>query len=272
MANLKLKETRTLKVLLQIKNGFILNFTNRDLYHLFEKLDVTIDHYHSRSNSVATYSDKLDAPARKGAAVLNFFSCSGNELVGEAILQFIEYIKNEISLEKLKEEDFPETRLVDAQNIAHRLLGKPPVKIKNLPQTVFSYDTIDIILHEDIFRSVQELLNNEHYSNALENAYKVVIGKSKEITGYEKATDAFSDKNLIEIWGYKKEEAQKDNFLQGMKFLLMAIQRFRNEIAHPPLREIEKNLALHYIALASLAYKLMLSVDMHASNKQQSNK
>ena len=37
----------------------------------------------------------------------------------------------------------------------------------------------------------------------------------------------------------------------------MAIQNLRNEKAHTPAKEIDKNLAIHYIALASLAYDLI---------------
>ena len=37
----------------------------------------------------------------------------------------------------------------------------------------------------------------------------------------------------------------------------MAIQFLRNEKAHTPARDLDKNLAIHYIALASLAYDLI---------------
>lgn len=37
----------------------------------------------------------------------------------------------------------------------------------------------------------------------------------------------------------------------------MAIQKLRNEKAHTPATRIDKNLAIHYIVLASLAYDLI---------------
>jgi len=37
----------------------------------------------------------------------------------------------------------------------------------------------------------------------------------------------------------------------------MAIQKLRNEKSHKPAEIINKNSALHYIALASLAYELI---------------
>ena len=49
---------------------------------------------------------------------------------------------------------------------------------------------------------------------------------------------------------------EKD-FFEGVKFLHMAIQFLRNEKAHTPALDLDKNLAIHYIALASLAYDLI---------------
>jgi len=37
----------------------------------------------------------------------------------------------------------------------------------------------------------------------------------------------------------------------------MAIQKLRNEKSHKPAEDIDKNLAIHYIVLASLAYDLI---------------
>jgi len=37
----------------------------------------------------------------------------------------------------------------------------------------------------------------------------------------------------------------------------MAIQKLRNEKAHTPAMIVDKNLAIHYIVLASLAYDLI---------------
>lgn len=37
----------------------------------------------------------------------------------------------------------------------------------------------------------------------------------------------------------------------------MAIQKFRNEKAHTPAKALDRNLAIHYISMASLAYQLV---------------
>ncbi len=38
----------------------------------------------------------------------------------------------------------------------------------------------------------------------------------------------------------------------------MAIQNFRNNIVHSLSKKIDKNIAIHYIYLASLAYSLII--------------
>lgn len=120
-----------------------------------------------------------------------------------------------------------------------------------------SDNQISIILQKEVFSHVKKLLNDGHYFNAVEESYKIVREKLKLITGKEKAHEAFSEGNYTTIFGHEaKNDAEKD-FFEGVKFLHMAIQKLRNEKAHTPANEIDKNLAIHYIVLASLAYDLI---------------
>lgn len=116
---------------------------------------------------------------------------------------------------------------------------------------------ISIILQKEVFSHVKKLLNDKHYFNAVEEAYKIVREKLKLITGKEKAHEAFSESNYIIIFGYEAKDDVEKDFFEGVKFLHMAIQKLRNEKAHTPAKEIDKNLAIHYIVLASLAYDLI---------------
>jgi uncharacterized protein (TIGR02391 family) len=118
-------------------------------------------------------------------------------------------------------------------------------------------NNINIVLKKEVFSHVKDLLNDKHYYNAVEESYKVVREKLREITGKEKAHEAFKKENYLKIFGHNaKNEAEKD-FFEGVKFLHMAIQNLRNEKAHTPAGPIDKNLAIHYIVLASLAYDLI---------------
>lgn len=127
----------------------------------------------------------------------------------------------------------------------------------NSNTTTINDDKISIVLEKDIFDHVKKLLNDGYYFNAVEESYKIVRGKLKDITGTEKATEAFNNANYNMIFGHLPiDDAEKD-FFEGIKFLHMAIQFLRNEKAHTPAKKLDKNLAIHYIALASLAYGLI---------------
>lgn len=77
------------------------------------------------------------------------------------------------------------------------------------------------------------------------------------MTREEQAHKAFCDENFEKIFVHApKDDAEKD-FFEGIKFLNMAIQKFRNEKAHTPAKPLDRNLAIHYISLASLAYELI---------------
>lgn len=116
---------------------------------------------------------------------------------------------------------------------------------------------ISISLQKKVFSHVKKLLNDEHYFNAVEESYKIVREKLKSITGKEKAHEAFNKNNYARIFGHEAKDDVEKDFFEGVKFLHMAIQNLRNEKAHTPAKEIDKNLAIHYIVLASLAYDLI---------------
>ena len=98
---------------------------------------------------------------------------------------------------------------------------------------------------------------NEDYFHALEEAYKVVRKKLKQLTHQEKASSAFSEDNYPKIFGHIPQDEVERDFFEGTKFLNMAIQKFRNEKAHDLAKPLDRNVAIHYLAVASLAYDLI---------------
>jgi uncharacterized protein (TIGR02391 family) len=129
--------------------------------------------------------------------------------------------------------------------------------VSQIRSASFTNGTISITLQRDLFLHVESLFNSGHYFNAVEESYKIVRQKLKSITWEEQAHKWFSDNNYeLIFWHIPINDAEK-NFFDGVKFLHMAIQNLRNEKAHTPAKEIDKNLAIHYIALASLAYDLI---------------
>jgi uncharacterized protein (TIGR02391 family) len=168
-----------------------------------------------------------------------------------------EYIESQILIAKLQKEDFPIERINSCKQIAQKLLESGVDEEKNSPRATFHDGNISITLQKEIFDHVQELLNNGHFFNAVEESYKVVRQKLKDITGREKATEAFSSSNIEKIFGHQPMNDAEKDFFEGVKFLHMSIQFLRNEKAHTPAHDLDKNLAIHYISLASLAYDLI---------------
>ncbi|GIW67959.1 MAG: hypothetical protein KatS3mg096_827 [Candidatus Parcubacteria bacterium] len=246
MANLSTNEKQILEKLFQMEHGYVLNFSDRTMGEFFRD-EVGVDIYAEKYN----YASGSKANRMRG-----FWLKADNKLVGKSIIKLIEYIETQILIDGLNKSDFPSSRIEAARAIAERLLGEK-IRVENKSQATYKDGNINIELQKDIFNHVQKLLNNGHYFNAVEEAYKVVRKKLKEVSGKERATDAFNSMNYKKIFGHEpRDEAEKD-FFEGVKFLHMSIQFLRNEKAHTPARDLDKNLAIHYIALASLAYDLI---------------
>lgn len=247
MGTLNTNEKQILEKLFQMQGGYVLNFSDRTMGEFFRD-DIGIDIYHKKYN----YGSGSKANRLRG-----LWLGADDKTVGKVISKLISYIENQIVIENLKQEDFPGSRLHAAREISERLLGRKGNAKEGKSQASFKNGNISIALQRDIFDHVQKLLNDGHYFNAVEEAYKIVRKKLKDVSGKEKATDAFSASNYERIFGRQPLDDAERDFFEGTKFLHMAIQFLRNEKAHTPARDLDKNLAIHYIALASLAYDLI---------------
>ncbi|MBU0630599.1 MAG: TIGR02391 family protein [Candidatus Margulisbacteria bacterium] len=247
MANLTTNEKQLLEKLLQMESGYVLNFSDRTMEEFFRD-DVGVDIYSKKYY----YGSGSKANRLRG-----LWLKADDKIVGKSILKFIEYIENQILIGGLKKEAFQEERIRAGKEIGEKLAGKKTEKTENRSQATFKSGNINIVLQKDVFDHVQKLLASGHYFNAVEEAYKIVRKKLKDVTGKEKATDAFNGSNYEKIFGHLPADDAEKDFFEGVKFLHMAIQFLRNEKAHTPARDLDKNLAIHYIALASLAYDLI---------------
>ena len=116
---------------------------------------------------------------------------------------------------------------------------------------------VAINIRPEIYEHIKRYLVTQDYYHAVEESYKIVRQKLKDLTGEEKANQAFSETNIEKIFGHKAKDDTEKDFFDGVKFINMAIQIFRNEKAHTPAKQLDRNLAIHYISLASLAYELI---------------
>lgn len=122
---------------------------------------------------------------------------------------------------------------------------------------------IEIEIHEDIYGHIGQYLATGDYFHAVEESYKLVREKLREITGNEKASDVFNN-SAQNVAHYKAlfgkatpASAAEADFFRGIGYLHLGVQHLRNEKAHTPASPIDPNLAVHYVSLASLAYDLI---------------
>lgn len=247
MANLTTIEKQLLEKLFQMESGYVLNFSDRTLKEFFRD-DVGINIYAPKYN----YSSGSKANRLRG-----LWLKADDKTVGKSILKLIDYIEGQVLIDNLKRADFPSDRVNACRKIAEKRLGKKATEIESKTSVTFKNGNINITLQKEIFDHVQELLNHGHYFNAVEEAYKIVRKKLRNITGKERATDAFANSNYEKIFGHQPVDSVESDFFEGVKFLHMSIQFLRNEKAHTPALDLDKNLAIHYISLASLAYDLI---------------
>ncbi|WP_219320372.1 TIGR02391 family protein [Methylovirgula sp. HY1] len=140
--------------------------------------------------------------------------------------------------------------------------GGTSVDIKQIePETM---KLAKALLHSAIIASCEGLLQSKHYAQAVELSFKVVRDRLRELTGHEKGSDAFG-KGRLYIKGAIAPHVDRD-FNEGVKFLTMAIDMFRNEKSHTSeigINELEK--ALQYLILSSLAMRLLDDAEIRSS-------
>ena len=147
--------------------------------------------------------------------------------------------------------------ILDVRNIT------PATQIDETPLAIIDNDFISLQINKNVYDHIKQYLNNEDYFHAVDEAYKLVRNKLQEITGNEKATEVFnmnaeSKRYYTQLFGKSDgtTQAEKD-FFRGVGYLNLTIQFLRNEKAHTLAAALERNLAIHYISLSSLAYDLI---------------
>ena len=118
-------------------------------------------------------------------------------------------------------------------------------------------------IHPDLYRHIILYLDREDYFTAVQESYKFVRQKLKSIVGKESATAVFGEQATRTdfqkiLFGQepRKGTPEYDSY-KGYAYIHLAIQFLRNEQAHSLAKDIDRNLALHFITLASLAYTLI---------------
>lgn len=128
--------------------------------------------------------------------------------------------------------------------------GKTPAKISKQVKHDLS------VLHPEIYIKCRSLFEKAEYSEAVEKGFKVVRDRLRKLTNYETGSEAFG-KGKLHIKGAAAENVDYD-FNEGVKFLTMAIDKFRNEKSHTSDAKIDNpQRAYEYITQSSLAMNLL---------------
>jgi len=111
-------------------------------------------------------------------------------------------------------------------------------------------------LHPEIYSRCYTLYAGGEYAEAVEKGFKVVRDRLRSLTSHETGSEAFG-KGKLRIKGASALHVD-DDFQNGVKFLTMAIDRFRNEKSHTADGNITDPIrAYEYLRLSSLAMHLL---------------
>jgi uncharacterized protein (TIGR02391 family) len=111
-------------------------------------------------------------------------------------------------------------------------------------------------LRPEILSRCRTLYASGEYAEAVEKSFKVVRDRLRSLTSHETGSEAFG-KGKLYIGGAAAAHVD-DDFQNGVKFLTMAIDRFRNEKSHTADGNITDPVrAYEYLRLSSLAMHLL---------------
>jgi uncharacterized protein (TIGR02391 family) len=113
-----------------------------------------------------------------------------------------------------------------------------------------------LALHSDVYAKCSSLYQSGAYAEAVEKGFKTVRDRLRKLTGYETGSEAFG-RGKLHIRGAAAANVDSD-FNNGAKFLMMAIDMFRNEKSHTADAHMDDPArAYEYLVVSSLAMHLL---------------
>lgn len=111
-------------------------------------------------------------------------------------------------------------------------------------------------LHPEIRAKCYALYKAGAYAEAVETSFKAVRDRLRNLTGFDTGSEAFG-KGKLHIRGAAGTNVEED-FNEAVKFLTLAVDRFRNEKSHSTDAKIDDpTRAYEYLTLSSLAVNLL---------------
>lgn len=255
MSKLSISDKTILEATLGMGGGYVLDFSNTSFAQFFDDLGIDIfdDRYAEHGVS-------------KANRLRGFWRLGTDQDVASSLTALADYVAAKRMAGGLT--DVTDVQIARAQEIANSLADRPAESQRGESAVVTTEATvtnnrISIEIHEDIYGHIAQYLSTGDFFHAVEESYKVVREKLRELTGDEAATEVFNanaqnNKHFAALFGKQTPRNQAEgDFFRGVGYLHLGIQFLRNEKAHSLATFVEPNLAIHYISLASLAYDLI---------------
>lgn len=257
MSNLSTAQKIILESALRMDKGYVLDFSDGTFANFFGDLKIDIYDTEQYPGHGGSKANRLRALWRTGS----------DAEVSVALGALADYVEAKTFVGDWSE-DVTDAEVSQMREISRCLANISPVPAAGLQVNIateasVTSNIVSIEIHEDIYSHIKKYLRTGDFFHAVGESYKIVREKLRELTGFEQATEVFnqsghSDKFYKELFG-KVEASQtaQNDFFRGVGYLHLGVQFLRNESAHTPASDIEANLAIHYISLASLAYDLI---------------
>ena len=257
MSKLSIADKTFLEAALGMDGGYVLDFNNTLFAQFFDGIEIDI--FDER------YAEYGTSKANRLRAL---WQIGSNSEVAAALNALVDYAEARKAVAADPSSDLSEEHATKIRAIARDLddaglAASSGASVPITTEATVTANRISIVIHEELYSHISPYLDSGDYFHAVEESYKLVREKLRELTGHEKASDVFNNSaqnvsHYSALFGRATpSDAAEADFFRGVGYLHLGVQHLRNEKAHTPASPVEPNLALHYISLASLAYDLI---------------
>jgi uncharacterized protein (TIGR02391 family) len=256
MSKLSIAHKTFLEAVLDMGGGYVLDFTNTLFAQFFRDLGIEIFE--------EKYAEYGPSKANRLRALWQIGSDAEVAAALDALADYVEAKKAVHGfLEDIGEDQLKRIRSIAQELDDGRRTEAPSGPVAITTEATVTDNRISIVIHDEIYSHIAPYLASGDYFHAVEESYKLVREKLRELTGSERASDVFNNSAQNEahyeaLFGKAEAvDAAEADFFRGVGYLHLGVQHLRNEKAHTPASPLEPNLAIHYVSLASLAYDLI---------------